>query len=212
MPDAVESVCASKGVIFECLIVNDASPDETHDVAEGLAIKHDEVTHVRLSENRGLAGARNAGVSKAKGDYIVCLDADDKMSPVYLRDALEVFDREADIVYVDSILFGTQMGFYRTPDRITLDMQLERNCFSYASAYRRRVWEEIGGYDEDMRIGFEDFEFWIRALKTGFRPKKLHGKYFFYRKHGESMIDDAMRRRGEIIEYIRSKHPDFTGN
>lgn len=210
LPDAVGSVCANEGVEYECIVVNDASPDDTHEVAMELALKYAPVVYVNLEENRGLSGARNAGIAEAQGKYIVCLDADDKMSPRYLEAAHRFLDDGcADVAAVDAIYFGQYAGIAPVPDEIVLSIQLYTNTMNYASAYRREMWKALGGYDEQMRDGYEDWEFWIRVLKAGYSIKKLYGKYFFYRRQVGSMIDDADAKREEILDYMRSKHPEL---
>lgn len=71
LPDAIESALAQT-VPCEVIVVNDGSPDNTSSVAQNYA-----VTLVE-KENGGLSSARNAGIKKATGKWILTLDADDK--------------------------------------------------------------------------------------------------------------------------------------
>jgi hypothetical protein len=57
-----------------------------------------------------------------------------------------------------------------------------------------------------MKIGFEDWEFWLNATKNGFKVKVIPDILFYYRKHGQTMFHDAMRRKNEILKYMREKH------
>lgn len=66
----------------------------------------------------------------------------------------------------------------------------------------------IDGYDENMRDGYEDWEFWIRAVRVGFNVSVIFETLFYYRKHGASMVDHAKDNHDKITAYMRSKHPD----
>ena len=59
---------------FEVIVVDDCSTDETHLILENYT---DEIRVIRLAQNSGLSAARNAGIKKAKGQFVVFLDADD---------------------------------------------------------------------------------------------------------------------------------------
>src|ERR687890_1245755 len=79
--EAIESVLAQSYKDFEIIVVDDGSPDNTSEVAA----RYPGVRCVR-QENQGLAGARNTGIRESKGEYLVFLDADDRL----LAEALEV--------------------------------------------------------------------------------------------------------------------------
>lgn len=72
--------------------------------------------------------------------------------------------------------------------------------------FRKSMWEKIGGYDESMRLGYEDWEFWLRAVKNGYRVTVVSEPLFLYRKHGRSMVDGASEHQKEIINYIHNKN------
>jgi glycosyltransferase involved in cell wall biosynthesis len=74
--DSVESVLAQTYPRFEITVVNDGSQDNTAEVAA----RYHEV-HCVSQENRGLCAARNAGLRRSVGEYVVFLDADDRLLP-----------------------------------------------------------------------------------------------------------------------------------
>src|SRR6185436_6133197 len=90
--DAIESVISQSLQDFEVIVVDDGSTDaETIKILDGINEPKVSVLHIK---NRGLAGARNYGVSKSSGNYIVCLDADDMLAPEYLRKTAAVLDKD----------------------------------------------------------------------------------------------------------------------
>lgn len=85
LPTAVASALAQEDVTVEVIIVDDASPDDTADVAEALAQTDPRVQVIRQAENGGPGGARNAGFDAATGEWVAVLDADDSMTPDRLQ-------------------------------------------------------------------------------------------------------------------------------
>ncbi|MEL6641670.1 MAG: glycosyltransferase [Pseudomonadota bacterium] len=125
LPTAVASALAQNGVTVEVIVVDDASPDDTATIADGLAAADPRVRVIRLSENGGPGAARNAGFDAATGDWIAVLDADDSMATDRLvqmtafgteRGANAVYDNlavvradrpdETDQTYLDAATFG----------------------------------------------------------------------------------------------------------
>src|SRR5215211_9350661 len=84
--EAIESVLSQSYRNFEILVVDDGSTDNTSEVAS----RYERVRIVR-QENRGLSGARNRGLREAKGEYVVFLDADDRLLPGALEASLGCF-------------------------------------------------------------------------------------------------------------------------
>src|SRR4051812_15947600 len=93
LPEAVGSVLAQTFTDWECIIVDDGSPDDTAAVAARLAAGDDRIKIVR-QENRGLPGARNAGIRAARGRYILPLDADDRLEPTMLEKTVAVLQSD----------------------------------------------------------------------------------------------------------------------
>jgi len=121
---AIDSALAQKGVDVEVIVVDDCSKDETCAVVEELADPR--VRLLRLDENRGPGGARNAGLEAARGDWIAILDADDTVSPQRLSRMIGLASSTEASIVVDNI------------DVLNLDGRLER-MFPEAELERRRT-------------------------------------------------------------------------
>lgn len=202
LPDAIESALAQTHAC-EVIVVNDGSTDGTSEVARRYPVTLIE------QKNRGLSGARNAGVQAASGEFILPLDSDDVISPTYVEKALVRFTRGVKVVNCYQREFGdydkiTPLGVVDSVNDI-----LSGNRVVCCSMYRREDWKRIGGYDERMTSGWEDWEFWIRMLKKGGRVATIPEPLFGYRKHGRSMVDDANDNEDQNLEYIRRKHRDL---
>lgn len=180
----------------EVVVVDDGSRDErTLDVLSDLP---PEVRLVR-QENGGLPSARNAGINAASGELILPLDADDLIDRRYPGEAREVLlDRpEVGIVYCRADLFGAATGPYELAE-FSLDEILVENCIFCTAMFRKDDWSTVDGYNERMRRGREDHDFWLRLLGLGREVVRLDGTYFHYRIRPGSM--NTGYSRDEYVE------------
>jgi GT2 family glycosyltransferase len=206
--DAVASVEASEGAAFELVIVDDGSTDPY--TLEILGRLRAGGYRILAQANRGLAAARNAGIRAARGRYVLPLDADNRIRPSYLRRAAEVLDAapEVGVVYGDAALFGERNGPWRVPD-FNLDEMATGNRIDACAAFRREVWERCGGYDEDIKIGWEDWDYWLSVAESGCQFVHLREELFEYRVQSDSMSSGLHepKNRRRLLEFIVAKHP-----
>jgi glycosyltransferase involved in cell wall biosynthesis len=215
LPEAVAAVVAQGFVDWEIVIVNDGSPDDTSAAARQLAARHPD-RRIRLveQENLGPPRALNSGVAAAAGSLILVLDADDAIHPVFLERAVAALDadRGADIVLTDVVLFGAEAKVWKMGP-FTLEALVQRNRLCCTSLYRRRLWEEAGGYAVNMELGYEDWDFWIGCAERGARAIHLRQPLFFYRMHAaaETTNSTAMRFHQELTAQVMLNHPKAFG-
>ncbi|WMI65825.1 glycosyltransferase family A protein [Aestuariibaculum sp. YM273] len=210
LDEALQSVLCQTYNDWECIIVNDGSPDDTEQVANVWLEKDNRFKYVR-QDNHGLANARNIGISRAQGEFILPLDADDKISKDYVALALEAF-RQNDslkVVYCKAEKFGAETGLWELKPFSLFNLSQENLIFCTA-LYRKKDWEAIGGYDENMRYGCEDWEFWIALLKQGGHVKQLEHAGFYYRTQQNSMLKNMSNAHYKyLLDYLSIKHADF---
>lgn len=204
---AVESVLASDAD-YEILIVDDGSTDETPRVATRFAARYPHIHYLRNETRRGVGYSRNRGIAALESDFVVLLDADDRIGPDYLFSAGRKLAAGADVVNPDAVLFGTRQERWDVPDTTTLEMLLQRNSVHCCSAFRRSLWSQAGGIDEELP-GWMDYEFWIRLAAAGARIQGLHGDHFFYRRHEGSSSESAVRIETELRNLLRQKHANL---
>jgi len=202
--ETVESVLASDAD-YEIHIVDDASSDETPEVARDLAQRYPQICYLRNQEKRGPGYSRNRGIAALESTFVVLLDADDRIGPDYLFRAGQTLARGADVVNPDAILFGASQDRWVVPDVTTLRMLLQRNSVHCCSAFRRELWSRTGGIDEQMPC-WMDYEFWIRLAAAGARIQGLHGDHFFHRRHADSLSNHAATIQHELRQYLHQKH------
>jgi glycosyltransferase involved in cell wall biosynthesis len=185
--EAVDSVLSQSYQDLEIIVVNDGSTDNETNSLLGSCKKPK--TTVITTENQGLAAARNNGIAIARGDYILPLDADDKIEPTYIAKAVDILDRHPDIgiVYCRAMLFGQVETEWLLPD-YSLDEMLIDNIIFCSALFRKQDWFQVGGYDTGMIYGWEDYEFWLSLIELGREVHKIPEPLFFYRVASDSMV------------------------
>lgn len=206
--EAVDSVLSGTWVDLEILVVNDGS-DQEDTVEELQSFSRPKTTLLHHIQNRGLPAARNTGIQHARGKYVCCLDADDKLAPTYLEKALFLLEsnRGVDLVYAWTQVFGEEDRVWYAPAFDPEDL-IDHNLLNPPAVFRRRAWEEEGGFREEMTLGYEDWEFWIRLARAGFRGYRIPEKLIYVRREGESFIHKAAERHEQLVAEIRRLNPE----
>jgi hypothetical protein len=201
--ECVQSVVRNE---VDCVvtIVDDASTDSTPAVAEALTDRYGGVSYLRLDQRLGASGAANRGFGAQDSVFVVRLDADDLIGPRYLRQADALLSAGADVANPDAVLFGEQSGTWAVPPRVDLRMMLRRNHVHCAAAFRRSLWAQVGGFDEEL-TQWLDYDFWIRLVAAGARVRPLPGEHFFYRRHARSLSARGAAR-SDLRRRLEAKH------
>lgn len=127
---------------------------------------------VVISTVNGPSAARNEAVKSTECEFILPIDCDDKISPSYPSLIKDILTRHEDIgiVYGQADLFDKANGLWILPKFSNEQMCLE-NCIYASGGFRRQDWLAVGGYDEKLIYGAEDWDFWLKLLSLG---KKVH--------------------------------------
>jgi hypothetical protein len=207
--ECLESVRHQRLPAAEVIVVDDGSTDP-FTIARIDELCVPPIKLVR-QPNRGLSAARNAGVDAATGDWILPLDADDQITPDALERYAEAIagDPSIDIWYPDIAQFGLDQETLHQPEFDPWRL-LWNNHLVCSSAIRRSVFTSGIRYNEKMRQGYEDWEFYIHACcERDFRASRLRRAVFRYRRWGYSMIAASDDRRTEVIAQLQRGRPVF---
>lgn len=166
--EAVNSALEQTLSQIEVIVVDDGSTDGTK---ERLAEVKDSRLFVFHQENRGLSGARNTGIRKARSTYIGFLDGDDIWYPEKGATHVAVLDRHPEVGVVHSHFVYLDETSRRTAQLLTtrvsdpsLEQLIVRNCISASVVVRASLFDKAGLFDEDLRSN-EDWEMWVRLKK-----------------------------------------------
>lgn len=164
---------------------------------------------IHYQENGGVSSARNAGIKKSQASMLLILDGDDKIEPTYIEYVSNLLCDNPSMVAASSWMhtFGVLDAVVR-PTGGNIVPFLSHNCCPATHILRREVYEQCGGYDESMRSGFEDWDFFLSMLETapeaniGMVEKPLIN----YRTAPASANVKSMNKRLELMRYITKKH------
>jgi len=209
--DAIESVLAQTYTNFEIVIVNDGSTEEeTNRILQNYRRPKTTVLH---TANRGRSAARNHGIRAATGQYILPLDADDRLGSEYLEQAVNVLEAQDNvgIVYCEAEFFGARSGRWELPPYKFPDILLG-NVIFVSGMFRRVDWEKTGGYRTNLSI-WEDFDFWLSIIELGRDVCRIPKVLFYYRQHAGSTIattsnDQLAGPYGQIMRYHQQLYAD----
>jgi len=203
LADAIRSALWQTCPPVEIVVVDDGSSDNTQEVAREFL--HHGVKYV-WQENRGLPAARNAGVRRCVGEYVVFLDADDQLDPSYVEVTARILGASSlrvGYVYTQCLLFGSDQGITEYP---SWDVErLMHSNFVHASALLRRDVVLKYPYNEALRNGSEDWDFYLTLAERGIEGVLLNEPLLRYRRHGgSSMLDHLRSDRARTVRFQQS--------
>ena len=208
LAESLNSALSQTYANLEVIIVNDGSTDSfTLSVLENIKFPNVRVIH---KENGHLSSARNAGIANANGEYILTLDADDRFDKRFVQLALPCM-KEDNVGVVTCFVksFGDKSYKWKPRGGGVNSFILRNECCGN-SLFRKSIWKQVGGYDENMKLGYEDWEFWIRVTKTGWNVKVIDQYLFNYRISSKTMmLSSSEPNRKEIVKYIAKKHGEL---
>ena len=188
---ALTSVDAQTFRDFELVVVDDGSTEErTRTLLDEVARRPGVTVH--RTENRGPALARNLAIERARGAYILPLDADDWLEPAFLAKTVPVLDADPGlgVVYTWVGLAGAHHGVWRTGG-FTVPELLARCTLHVASLFRRELWADAGGYDPAFVESSEDWDLWLGAAARGWRGRCVPEVLVHYRRSATSREKNA---------------------
>jgi glycosyltransferase involved in cell wall biosynthesis len=210
----LDSVAAQTIPPIEVLVIDDGNPDTS--VAQTVARRqHDfpvSLRNVPIS-NRGLCSARNAGLMLARGKGFLPLDADDTIRDDYIAKTWPML-KDHDVVLTGLQEVGERTGIYNPGfdmewQDVTEEHLWQMNRFFYCALFRTDSLREVGGYNPQMRWGWEDYDVWVDFMRRGYRFNVVLEPLFVYRTTNDGMMARCARdHRDELLAEMRRHHPN----
>jgi glycosyltransferase involved in cell wall biosynthesis/GT2 family glycosyltransferase len=211
--EALESVRAQTLGDLDLVVIDDASTDDSLEVALGWltanARRFNRAALLANGVNSGLGPTRNAGVDRADTPFVLPLDADNRLLPEACRELLSaVRDGGAAFAYPICRQFGAGDGLLGkvpyAPQRL-----VGGNYIDAMALMRKECWTAVGGYS-DIHDGLEDFDLWCRIAERGGWGCQVPRVLAEYRLHEASMqerVTKAPGRSADILAALRRRHP-----
>lgn len=205
LPQLIGSLARQTFRDFEIVIVDDGS---TEDATRQALRNLDPSIRVIHQDNKGLSAARNTGIAQARAELVMPLDCDDMIEPPFLEEAIaQMRAAPADVAMVlcHKRLAGAANGLLeRHFNRFDL---LFVNPIPSGLLLRKATWQAVGGYDENMRDGYEDWEFYLRLMLNGYRGITMPKPYMIYHVSSQGMLfNQSSGKHAAIWRRIRRKH------
>ena len=201
---AIRSVLNQTVSPREIIVIDDGSTDDSRDVIRQFGDRV--VLHAK--SNTGVVDTKNLGLVLAAGEWIIFLDADDRLHAGYVQRTLTAaLETGAALVYTDMTFFGAEHGRIRS--RPFNPLLLARGNYIHNSALmKRRVVAQVGGYKPAMAAGFEDWELYLTLSEHRVRATWVGESLLSYRRHEDAGRDArARQQQHDIVQLIKSLHP-----
>jgi glycosyltransferase involved in cell wall biosynthesis len=214
---AIESVLAQSLDDHEIIVIDDASPDDTPEIAAGFA---DRIRYLRNDRNHGVSFSRNRGISVSTGEYLVFLDADDVLLKDKLASQVRFLDAHPQfgVAYSDTVFYseegqdlGMRFSEVRSPHSGNVLEAMCRDNFLpvHAAMVRRCCLDAAGCFEEDYQPN-EDWHLWLRL--AGLTPFHYEDRVLCrYRVHHSSVTFNryAMSRANARVRLWLIQSPLF---
>lgn len=217
--ETLDSIAAQTFADYEVIVVNDGS-DDVQELERILASHPLHVVYISQT-NKGVSAARNAGIKVARGEFYAQLDADDQWEPDYLAVQLRFLSEHPDVavVYPNAIIFGDfsdanleYMKLCPSEGEVSFESLIEERCAVLTCVTARmNVIRNVGMFDETLR-SCEDFDLWLRIVKSGNRIGYHRRVLARYRRHAGSLSSDRVWMTSSLLTVLEktAKRSDLT--
>jgi len=211
--EAIESAL-SQTIKCEVIVVDDCSTDNSREIARRYPVKL-----ICNANNIGVAETRNAGIRAARGEYIICLDADDRLHPDFAERHLSAFRDNQDAITYAPIDLIDESGAPRKQKMFTAPAMpalhaTGRNQIPSCCMFRKTFWQRAGGYDKRYTPA-EDAHLWLKIFILGGQAQRVTTEPLMdYRVHGNSLsakgFSDWWKDTPDFSEPIQERDPNVT--
>jgi glycosyltransferase involved in cell wall biosynthesis len=199
---------------WEWLIVNDGSDDpEALRVLDEFRSRDPRIRVIDLDRNQGLPAARNAGIQQASAENVFFLDSDDLIEPTALEKMAWCLESYSEFGCCKglTVAFGAQqyaskIGFENR------NQFLQQNPITILAMVRRSVLLDVEGFDESLRTGLEDWDFWLRCAVQEHWGRTVPEYFDWFRRrqdHGDRWASWTPEGEREVRRKLKQRYPEL---
>lgn len=211
--EALDSVAAQTLARLDLVVIDDCSTDDSLAVALAWTKAHqhrfNRLAILRNCTNAGLGPTRNAGFAAAETPFVLPLDADNRLLPDCAARCLDrIRESGAAFVYPQIRKFGESDEVIGTLPYHPVNL-VSGNYIDAMALIAKAAWAAVGGY-ENVRLGWEDYDFWCRLAERGLWGLDAGAVLAEYRVHGQSMLNtvtDIAGNRRKLVADFERRHP-----
>lgn len=206
--EAINSALRQTFKDIEIVCVNDGSTDNSVEIIKSFENKYKNFIFLNNKENRGVIYSRNFAIKNCNGTYILPLDADDIIEPTYVEKAVKILDNNPNIgiVYCKAKIFGNYDKYWNLKPFNKSDILYE-NCIFCSAIFRKSDFIKIGGYNNNMKYGCEDYDLWLSFIEQGLEVFQINEILFSYRQYDEtSRTTISLKNKKEIWNNLIKNH------
>jgi GT2 family glycosyltransferase len=161
LTDLINSVLATEYGNFQVIFLDNASTDQSKEIMK--TFSDNRLTKIFLPKNLGLCKARNLGAIYKESGYFAFLDPDVKVTPQWLQRLVETMEADTNVGIAESNIFSQISWGASSSERVKL--------FALGASFivRNNVWHQLGGFDEDYFVGFDDKDLGWRTWLLGYK-------------------------------------------
>lgn len=211
LKECIQSVLNQTFKDIEIVCIDDASTDNSYSVLKQLSENNKQIITYQNIENKGVVYTRNYAIEMSSGEYILPLDADDKIEPTYIEKAVKILNENPDIgiVYCKADYIGLKNEKWDLPD-FDKEKILFENCIFCSALFRKSDFYNAGKYKERMNQGWEDYDLWLSIIENGLYAYRIPEILFHYRKtEQETRSDKTNAKKIKIYKDLIKNHLDL---
>ncbi len=199
---------------WEWLIINDASTDENSlKILDEFRKRDPRIRVIDHPKNMGLSASRNTGFKNAKSRYVVFIDSDDLLEPLAIEKWFWFLYTHEEFAFVKgyTVGFGSQNYLWKKGFN-EREKFLEENLVTATAMIKREVFEKTGGFDENRKGGFEDWDFWLNCADKGFWGGMIPEFMDWYRRretHSDKWSEWSDQGMKNFKKEARKKYPSL---
>jgi len=193
LKQAIDSVLSQSFKDLELIIIDDGSKDNSREIIK--KYKSNPKIKTIFQETKGLNASNNIALKKAKGDFLLRLDADDFLEKKAVESMYELLNKNKDVAMVFPDYFNVNISgkiinrVFRHDFNKEVSL-LDQPAHGACTMIRKKVLEEVGGYDEEFDRQ-DGYDLWLKIIFKH-RVMNLNEPLFYYRQHDKNLTKDDL--------------------